>query len=52
MAVIGVKMDTQKEKIFQDILREFRDNSTTTKEQREDFTTWLYDYIYQLDLKV
>ena len=43
-------MDKQKEKIFEDILREFIANSKTTREQREDFTTWLYDYIYQLNL--
>lgn len=47
-----IKMiDNKKEKIFQDILREFLDNSKTTREQREDFTTWLYDYIYQLNIK-
>lgn len=44
-------IDKEKEKIFQDILMWYKDCSKTTRQQREDFTTWLYDYIYQLNLK-
>lgn len=42
--------DEKKEKIFQDILA----NSyieKLSKADREDFTCWLYDYIYQLNLE-
>lgn len=44
-------IDPVREKIFQNILSEYHANSKTTRANREDFTTWLYAYVYNLPLK-